>query len=67
MCGRYNVIDDPKVQYLLEILGFPIRAQTRLNIAPGAKGQIVYGTNPGRTREDTIWSLLIEPKPDGTG
>ncbi|MGF2688059.1 SOS response-associated peptidase [Marinobacter sp. DUT-3] len=67
MCGRYNVIDDPKVQYLLEILGIPIRAQTRLNIAPGAKGQIVYENNQGRTLEDAIWSLLIERKPDGTG
>lgn len=64
---RYNVIDDSKVQCLLEIQGFPIRAQTRLNIAPSAKGQIVYETNQGRTLEHVIWSLLIEPKPDGTG
>ncbi len=63
MCGRYNVIDDPLVQDLLEILGIPIRAQARLNIAPGAKGQIVYETNQGRT----LWSLLIEPKPDSSG
>jgi len=67
MCGRYNVIDDPKIQFLLDILGIPIRAQTRLNIAPGAKGQIVYETSRGRTLEDAIWSLLIERKPDGTG
>ena len=67
MCGRYNVTDDPLVQELLEILGIPIRAQTRLNIAPGAKGQIVYETNQGRTLEDAIWSLLIERKPDGSG
>lgn len=67
MCGRYNVIDDPLVQDLLEILGIPIRAQTRLKIAPGAKGQIVYETNQGRTLEDAIWSLLIEPKPDRSG
>tara|TARA_R110001583_G_C5644171_1_gene408159 strand:+ start:2314 stop:2781 length:468 start_codon:yes stop_codon:yes gene_type:complete len=67
MCGRYNVIDDPLVQDLLEILGIPIRAQTRLNIAPSAKGQIVYETNQGRTLEDAIWSLLIERKPDSTG
>ncbi|MFN2359708.1 MAG: SOS response-associated peptidase [Marinobacter sp.] len=67
MCGRYNVIDDPLVQELLKILGIPIRAQTRLNIAPGAKGQIVYETNQGLTLEDAIWSLLIELKPDGSG
>lgn len=67
MCGRYNVTDDPLVQDLLEILGIPIRIHTRLNIAPGAKGQIVYETGQGRTLEDAIWSLLIERKPDGSG
>lgn len=67
MCGRYNVIDDPLVQDLLEILDIPIRVQSRLNIAPGAKGQIIYETNQGRALEDAIWSLLVEPKPDGSG
>jgi len=67
MCGRYNLIDDPLVQELLEILGVPIHAQSRLNIAPGAKSQIVYETSQGRTLKDGIWSLLIERKPDGTG
>lgn len=67
MCGRFNVIDDPWVQGLLEVLGIAGRMQTRLNIAPGAKGQIVYETRQGRTLEDAIWSLLIEPKPDGSG
>ena len=67
MCGRYNVIDDPLVQDLLEILGIPMRVQSRLNIAPGAKGQIVYETNQGRTPEDVTWSLFIESKSDGTG
>lgn len=67
MCGRYNVIDDDLVQGLLETLGITRHVQTRLNIAPGAKGQIVYETRQGRVLEDAIWSLLIEPKPDGTG
>ncbi|WP_228141677.1 SOS response-associated peptidase [Marinobacter sp. X15-166B] len=67
MCGRYNVIDDPKVQDLLTILGIPLRAQTRLNIAPGGSGQIVYQTAQQRTLVDAIWSLLIERKPDNTG
>jgi putative SOS response-associated peptidase YedK len=67
MCGRYNIIDDPLVQDLLDTLGISVNAETRLNIAPGAKGQIVYETNQGRVLEDAIWSLLIEPKPDGSG
>ncbi len=67
MCGRYNVIDNPLSHHLLKTLGIPTRIQTRLNIAPGAKGQIVYETDQGRTLEDAIWSLLIERKPDGSG
>jgi putative SOS response-associated peptidase YedK len=67
MCGRYNVTDDLFVQGLLEALGVISNVQTRLNIAPGAKGQIVYETRQGRTLQDAIWSLLIEPKPDGSG
>jgi putative SOS response-associated peptidase YedK len=67
MCGRYNIIDDPLIQDLLDALEISVSAETRFNIAPGAKGQIVYETNQGRTLEDAIWSLLIEPKPDGSG
>jgi len=67
MCGRYNIIDDPLVQDLLNALGISVNAETRFNIAPGAKGQIVYETNQGRTLQDAIWSLLIEPKPDDSG
>jgi putative SOS response-associated peptidase YedK len=67
MCGRYNIIDDPLIRDLLDALEISVSAETRFNIAPGAKGQIVYETNQGRTLEDAIWSLLIEPKPDGSG
>lgn len=67
MCGRYNVIDDPLVQELMEELGLPFYPETRLNIAPGAKGQVVYENSDGRVLQDAYWSLLIERKPDGTG
>ena len=67
MCGRFNVSDDPLVQGLLDELGIPLRIEPRVNIAPGAKAQIVYETHQGRTLQDAIWSLLIERKPDGTG
>lgn len=67
MCSRFNVSDDPLVQGLLEELGIPLRIEPRVNIAPGAKAQIVYETHQGRTLQDAIWSLLIERKPDGTG
>ncbi len=34
MCGRYNIIDDPFTQVLLEELGIGGRLETRYNIAP---------------------------------
>src|SRR5690606_11737810 len=34
---------------------------------PGAQGPIVYQTRNGRVLEEAVWSLLIEPKPDGEG
>lgn len=67
MCGRFNVTDDPLVQELLDQLSIPLKIKPRVNIAPGAKAQIVYETNQGRTLQDAIWSLLIERKPDGSG
>lgn len=67
MCGRYNVIDDPALREIMDILGIRLYPETRLNIAPGGKGQIVYETDSGRTLADAYWSLLIERKPDGSG
>ena len=51
----------------MRTLGIDLSPQARLNIAPGAKGQIVYETNQGRTLDDAFWSLLKELKPDGSG
>lgn len=67
MCGRYNVIDDPDIRRLMDVLGLPVYPETRLNIAPGGVGQIVYDDGLGRILEDAHWSLLIERKPDGNG
>lgn len=60
-------ISRPLSPGLLDELGIPLRIEPRVNIAPGAKAQIVYETHQGRTLQDAIWLLLIEPKPDGTG
>lgn len=67
MCGRYNVIDDPDIRQLMASLGLPLYPETRLNIAPGGWGQVVFDDGQGRVLEDAIWSLLIERKPDGGG
>ncbi|MFE8071802.1 SOS response-associated peptidase family protein [Marinobacteraceae bacterium S3BR75-40.1] len=67
MCGRFNVIDDPLVHELMDILGVPLYPETRRNVAPGGKGQIVLEAGCGRILEDAYWSLMIEPKPEGPG
>lgn len=67
MCGRFNVIDDPLVHELMERLGLRSYPETRRNVAPGGKGQIVLQNQSGRILEDAYWSLMIEPKPDGSG
>ena len=67
MCGRYNLIESPEIDELLTGLGIEAKAQTRVNIAPGAWGQIVFDTGQQRVLQDALWSLLIERKPDGSG
>ena len=67
MCGRYDLNDRPNTRDLFGTLGVPGDLVERFNIAPGGIGQIVYETPQGRVLEDAYWSLLIEPKPDGSG
>lgn len=67
MCGRYNVSDSPAVRDLLEKLGVETRVEPRLNVAPGARGQIIFDSGNGRIMEQALWSLLIERRPDGGG
>ncbi|MDX1802024.1 MAG: SOS response-associated peptidase family protein [Marinobacter sp.] len=67
MCGRYNIIDSPEIRDLMEQLGLPLFPETWLDIAPGGRGQIVYDGGRGRTLVDAVWSLLIEPHPNGQG
>ncbi|SDX01719.1 SOS response-associated peptidase [Marinobacter mobilis] len=67
MCGRYNIIDDADVRHLMDVLGVDLYPQTRLNVAPGSLGSIVYDAGMGRTLDSALWSLLIEPHPGTTG
>ncbi|VVT03042.1 Putative SOS response-associated peptidase [Marinobacter salarius] len=68
MCGRFNVSDDPLVQGLLEGLGMPgLYPRPQRNVAPGGMAEFVLDTGDGRQLVDGLWSLLIEPRPDGTG
>lgn len=67
MCGRYNVIDSPGVRELMDLLGLKLYPETRYNIAPGDSAQIVFQFGDERYLDEAIWSLLIEPRPDGQG
>ena len=67
MCGRYNVMDSPVIQELMDVLGIRFTPEPRRNVAPGSFGQIVIEGDRGRVLQEAIWSLLIEPKPNGNG
>lgn len=66
MCGRYNVGDSPEVRALVRSLGVAL-PEPRRNVAPGALGQFVMENEAGRHLIEGYWSLLIEPKPSGSG
>lgn len=68
MCGRYNVIDSPEVQTLMEQLGLPsVVPRPQHNVPPGGIGEFVIEAADDRYLLPGIWSLLIEPNPNGYG
>lgn len=67
MCGRMNVIDHPYIILLMDIIGMPLYPDKRVNIAPGAYAQFIIEQSGQRKLLDGMWSLLIEPKPEGEG
>jgi len=68
MCGRYNVTDSPEIRTLMEQLGLPSMAPTpQHNVPPGGIGEFVMEAAGDRYLLPGIWSLLIEPRPDGCG
>ncbi|PXX89128.1 DUF159 family protein [Marinobacter vulgaris] len=68
MCGRYNVTDSPEVQTLMEQLGLPgVTPRPQHNVPPGGIGEFVMEAAGDRYLLPGIWSLLIEPRPQGYG
>lgn len=51
MCGRFNIIDDPLTQLIVEIWGQAFDVQTHYNIAPTEQIQVLVRD------EDGQWSL----------
>ena len=61
MCGRFNVIDSPEIQWLCASLGISLTAQhTSRDIAPGGKIAIVHELGGERVVSDAIWWLLLD-------
>ena len=61
MCGRFNLIDSPEIQWLCQTLGISLhRHQHSHDIAPGGKIAIVHVVNGERTVSDATWWLLLE-------
>lgn len=68
MCGRYNVTDSPEIQALMGQLGLPgVKPAPQHNVPPGGIGEFVIETAGDRYLLEGIWSLLIDPRPEGHG
>lgn len=68
MCGRYNVTDSPEIRALMEQLGLPgITPRFQNNVPPGGIGEFVIEAADDRYLLPGIWSLLVEPRPEGHG
>jgi putative SOS response-associated peptidase YedK len=61
VCGRFNVIDSPEIQWLCASLGISLTARhASRDIAPGDKIAIVHELGGERIVSDAIWWLLLD-------
>jgi putative SOS response-associated peptidase YedK len=61
LCGRFNVIDSPEVQWLCETLGIASSGlQTNRDIAPASRISIIYERLGERRLAEAIWWLLLD-------
>ncbi|MFK7732688.1 MAG: SOS response-associated peptidase [Pseudomonadales bacterium] len=58
MCGRFNVVDDPFLAGLLEMLGVDLQLHTRMNIAPTEPVHMICDLDGRRTALEARWWLL---------
>ncbi len=61
MCGRFNLIDSPEIQWLCQSLGISLgpHHQSR-DIAPGGSIAIVHVVNGERVVSDATWWLFLD-------
>ena len=58
MCGRFNVIDNPELQRLLQELGIDLGLPSRANIAPTETIALVRETDGARQLAQVRWWLI---------
>ena len=57
MCGRFNVIDNPGLQQLLQDLGIDLQLPSGVNLAPTEQVPLVHELGLGRTVGSARWWL----------
>lgn len=61
MCGRFNLIDSPEIQWLCESLGISLHDHHyHRDIAPGGQIAIIHTVDGERTVSDATWWLFLE-------
>jgi len=58
MCGRYNIIDDPLTQGLLQMLDIDIHLPIRYNIAPTEQVPVIYRSDDTFRMKEMRWWLV---------
>ena len=60
MCGRFNLIDSPEIQWLCKALGISLLPKhENRDIAPGSTIAILHNVSGARQVSDAIWWLLL--------
>lgn len=64
MCGRFNLIDSPEIQWLFETIGIILHESIEEfasgDIAPGSRIAIIHEINGERRLSEAIWWLLLD-------
>ena len=61
MCGRFNLIDSPEVQWLCESLGISLHGSYNSgDIAPGGRIAIIHEAGGERKVSEAIWWLFLD-------
>lgn len=61
MCGRFNLIDSPQIQWLCESLGISLHGRhSSQDIAPGSTIAIVHESGGERRVSDAVWWLFLD-------